>query len=174
MTGICDVCARLLRLDNTGRLRRHDTVGVVVHSDITHYSDPGCCYECGAPATGQVPVKVGMCGKHEAEHWEDWFAELARLRREFDEGVEAHLHTDADVIPLRGNAAALAAEAEEEAECAPDCPACQHVPVCDDPDCSGCEWADEGPTVTGSNIPPALAGWLRENAGATVIDMSSN
>jgi hypothetical protein len=27
---VCDVCARTVALDNSGRLRRHDQVGVVV------------------------------------------------------------------------------------------------------------------------------------------------
>jgi len=29
---VCDVCARTIELDNTGRVRRHDTVGVVVRA----------------------------------------------------------------------------------------------------------------------------------------------
>jgi hypothetical protein len=28
----CDLCARLVALDNTGRLRRHDTVDIVVRA----------------------------------------------------------------------------------------------------------------------------------------------
>jgi hypothetical protein len=29
---VCDVCGRLLELDNQGRIRRHDTVGIVVRA----------------------------------------------------------------------------------------------------------------------------------------------
>jgi hypothetical protein len=30
--GVCDVCARLVQLDNTGRLRRHDVTGPLVRA----------------------------------------------------------------------------------------------------------------------------------------------
>jgi hypothetical protein len=30
--GTCDVCARLVQLDQTGLIRRHDTVGAVVRA----------------------------------------------------------------------------------------------------------------------------------------------
>ncbi len=29
---VCDVCARVVPIDNTGRVRRHDTVGIVVRA----------------------------------------------------------------------------------------------------------------------------------------------
>jgi hypothetical protein len=29
---VCDLCARTVALDNTGRVRRHDTTGIVVRA----------------------------------------------------------------------------------------------------------------------------------------------
>jgi len=49
-----------------------------------------------------------------------------------------------------------------------------HIPICDDPDCLGCEWAEDGPTVIASGIAPDFADWLRTAVGATVVNPTSN
>jgi hypothetical protein len=32
--GVCDVCARIVQLDNTGRIRRHDVTGPLIRARV--------------------------------------------------------------------------------------------------------------------------------------------